>query len=44
MRFDERELKPYAEPVSPEELKAGGLKTRLDRRIARRSGVRSGQP
>lgn len=23
MRFEERELKPYAEPVSPEELKTG---------------------
>jgi len=29
MRFEERELGPYAEPVSPEELKIGGL-TRLD--------------
>jgi len=40
-RFEERELKPYAEPVSPEELKTGGLKIRLDRCIARRSGVGS---
>jgi hypothetical protein len=44
MRFDERELKPYAELVSPEELKTGELKTHLDRCIASRSGVRSGQP
>jgi hypothetical protein len=40
MRFEERELKAYAEPVSPEELMAGGLKTRLERCIARRSRVR----
>jgi len=38
MRFEERELKRYAEPASPEELKTAGLKTRLDRCIARRSG------
>ena len=30
MRFEERELKPHAEPVSPEELKTGGLKNPLE--------------
>jgi hypothetical protein len=30
LRFEERVLEPYTEPVSPEELKTGGLKTRLD--------------